>query len=73
MFLARATSDARLIDLDLVRLIPVMICRMIISLKKAATVKRSHITVEVSSVSRINQEDTDQEDSVQLSVLKFDR
>ena len=58
MISARTITHPRLIGLDLDRLIPVMICRMIISLKKAASSQQLlHMNAGPSDVPSTNVQD----------------
>lgn len=59
VFLARdrTTSSKRLIGLDFVRLIPMMIARMIISLKKVAAERYSNLGLVISTVLPMGMQD----------------
>ena len=76
MLLAPITPDSQLINLDLIRLIPVMTTRMIISLKKVASKPQSGLNFVVPSGLPININDyrsTRQMDDIQLSVIRGER
>jgi len=73
MPLTHTITDARLIGWDPVRLLPVMIGRMTISLKKVASSQRSSMSMGVSTGLPMNLQDIYSPHPVggiQLSVLK---
>ena len=73
MLLANTTTDAQLTDLDLVRFIPMMTSRIIISLKKVASSGRIHMSGEALSGPSMNLQDTHSHhplDNIQLSPFK---
>jgi len=70
MDFARTVTDARLTNLDLNRFIPLMICRLIMSLKKAATSHPTHISIEVPTETPVTYQDTQGTESIQLSEIK---
>jgi hypothetical protein len=61
--------DAWLIDLDLARLVPMMICRMIISLKKVAGSRQPQDTIQTNLQDTYSRRPVD---NIPLSVLKTD-
>lgn len=76
MLLARTRSDAWLIDLDPFRLIPMMIVRVIISLKKAASQRQSYSGLEAPSMLSMNLQggySTHAVDGIPLSALEGER
>ena len=71
MISARTITDAQLIDLD--RFIPMMICRTIISLKKVASTRQLHMSIELPSGLPANLRDIHTHHAtgnIQLSVLR---
>ena len=73
MLLAHAITDAWLTDLDLFRLIPMIISRMIVSLKKAASSRQPHMSMGIPTGLPMNPQDTSSSRSVggiQLSVFR---
>lgn len=71
MFLVRETTNAWLTDFGLNRYIPMMISRMIISLKKAACFK-THIIMDDQNSLPMNLQDyhrSHREESIRLSPL----
>ena len=71
MRLAHTIPNAWLIDLDSIRFIPMMIGRIIISLKKVASSQHRQLSIEVPTGSRSNPQDTNSRpvENIQLSVL----
>lgn len=73
MLFVPTTSDAQLTDSNLFRFIPMMISRMVISLKKAAGERQPHLGLEVPSVVPINLQDVQYlrgVDGIQLPIPK---
>ena len=73
IFFACKMGDARLIDFGLVRLIPVMISRMTISLKKVASMQEAYMSLEIPTGVPTNLQDTHSPrptDNIRLSLLK---
>ena len=76
MPLAPTIRDSLLIDLDPVRLIPMMVSRIVISLKKFASERRGHLSVDVPSKMPMSVQDgynSHPVEGIPLSVLKGER
>ena len=74
MFRVRTVTDQWLIDFDPDRFMPMMISRMIITLKKVAVSQQSYVSVEIptapSTMNNRNVPSIHPMDDIQLSTLK---
>jgi len=62
-----------MIDMDLTRFIPMMVTRIIISLKRAATERRPYLGLEIPTAPPTGVQDYHAVDIIPLSTLKSER